>query len=132
MLRGLIKKHFKRKESTKKPIYAEDVIYNANGTYILYSIVQNNFHYCMQNRLLKRGDILEFKHMLNGFVNQSDYRYEKFQNDAHEIYRKLKSKSISAQNMLKLNEFLQQFLTVEASQLNEEPLKKYGNLIVVK
>lgn len=132
MLQGLLKRRFKRQESTRKPIYAEDIVYNENGTYILYSIVQNNFNYCMKNRLLKRKDILEFKVMVNKFVNQSEFKNEKFKNDCHEIYSKIKSKSISSANMLLLNEFLQPFIVVEVLQPIEEPLKRYGNLMVVK
>lgn len=131
----LLKRYFKKQEAKKKKkpiIYAEDIIYNTNKTYILYSIVQNNFNYCMKNKLLKRKDVLKFKSMVNEFADQSEFKSEKFQNDAHEIYRKLKSKSISNANMLKLNKFLQPYIVAEVPQLKEETIQKYGNLMVVK
>lgn len=133
MLPSILKKYFKRKQAEqKKPIYAEDIVYNTDKVYILYSIVQNNFNYCMKNRLLKRKDILEFKIMLNKFVYQNDYKHEKFKNDAHEIYTKLKSKTISKSHMFELNEFLQPFIALEVQQPIEQPIQKYGNLVVVK
>jgi hypothetical protein len=117
----------------RKPIAAEDFIYNVDRVSILYSIVQNNFHYCMKNGILKRKDILEFKFMVNKFVYQNEFRHEKFQNDAHEIYRKLKSHSISKKNMLRLNEFLQLFIVAAVQPLQEKTIPvKYGNLVVVK
>lgn len=117
----------------KQSLYAEDILYDTQQVYILYSVTQNNFKYCMHNKLLKRQNILEFKFMLNKFVNQNEFVHEKFENDAHEIYRKLKSKSISKKNMLSLNEFLLPFITREIPQQIESlSSQKYGNLIVVK
>lgn len=117
----------------KKPITAEDFIYKVDGVQILYSIVQNNFNYCMHNGLLKRKDILEFKFMINKFVCHNEFKHEtSWENDAHEIYRKLKSHSISKSHMLRLNEFLQPFITVEVPQPTEQTIKKYGCLVVVK
>ena len=130
----LNQRHYKEKHTPnlKQSLYAEDIIYNTQQVYIIYSVVQNNFKYCMHNKLLKRQNILEFKFMLNKFVNQNEFVHEKkFENDAHEIYRKLKSKSISKKNMLSLNEFLQPFITVEIPQ-QTDAVSKYGNLIVVK
>lgn len=127
ILKYILKKLFK-----KPQVNVEEVVYETDRTYILYSIVQNNFNYCMKNRLLQRRDILEFKFMLNKSINTNDYRHEEFKNDAHEIYRKLKSKSISKKNMLLLNEYLQPFIALDITQPTQEPIRKYGNLVVVK
>lgn len=125
MLQMLLKYFFKKQQRKSKPTFAEEIIYKRE-VYPLYLQIQNNFRYCMQNRLLKRKDILEFKEMLNKCVELKDYRFEKFENDAHEIYTKLKSTSITKKEMLMLQDFIQPYIVVVT------PTKVYGNLKVVK
>jgi hypothetical protein len=110
--------------------YAEDLLYPTT-VYPIYLQVQSNFKFCMQNRLLKRQDILEFKELLNRSVNLKDYRFETFDNDCHECYRKLKSTSISVKNMKCLNCYLKQFM-VDIPRTEPEQLQVYGNLRVIK
>ncbi|MDP4143100.1 MAG: hypothetical protein Q8936_01275 [Bacillota bacterium] len=124
MLQKIIR-FFINSKKTRQSLYAEDIIYRRE-VYPFYVSTSNAFRYCMQNRLLKRKDILELKDMLNGCINQKDYRFEKYKNDAHEIYSKLKSTSITKNEMLMLNDYLQQFV-VEIPQL-----KMVGHLWVAK
>lgn len=102
---NLLIKTFIRKANKKKKLYAEDLIWQKE-VYPLYIIVQNNFKYCMQNRLLTRQEILNFKYYLNKY-SKNKYTGIKFKNDAHEIYTKLKDTSISKKQMLKLNSYLE-------------------------
>jgi hypothetical protein len=110
---------------------AEDLIY-PTAVYPIYVEVQANFKYCMQHKLLKRQDILEFKELLNRCVNLKEFKNEKFSNDCHEIYRKLKNTSISAKNMKCLNKYLKQFRDIEIPQYTEPTTVQYGTLTVVK
>lgn len=100
LIKDLLKKHMKSKN-----LYAEDIIWQKE-VYPLYIITQNNFRYCMQNGLLTRQEILNFKYYLNKCVPKSKYVGIKFKNDAHEIYTKLKDTNISKKQMLKLNGYL--------------------------
>lgn len=96
-----------------KPTYSrnvEDILY-PKRVYPIYLQVQSKFNYCIKNRLLKRDDILAFKYLLNSYIkNQNYYKNIKFQNDVHEIYKKLKSHDISAKQMQKLLGFIEQFV----------------------
>lgn len=102
---NLLIKIFIRKANKKKKLYAEDLVWQKD-VYPIYIVVQNNFRYCMQNRLLTRQEILNFKYYLNKY-SKSKYTGIKFKNDAHEIYTKLKDTSISKKQMLKLNSYLE-------------------------
>ena len=105
---------------------AEEILY-PKTVYPIYLQVQNNFKFCMQNRLLTRNEVLEFKFMINSSVKQKDYKYEKWTNDTHEIYTKLKSTNISRKQMLVLNNYLSKRL-IEIP----EPIQVYGNLRLIK
>lgn len=107
ILKALIGKHCK----PKKPRYAEDILY-PKQVYPLYLCVHQTFNYCIKNKLMKRDDILYMKEMLNGYVDKSCYKNIKFQNDVHEIYKKLKSHDINPKQMQKLLDFVNQFVIV--------------------
>lgn len=109
MLRMLIMNFLKKKAKPAKRSYVETILY-PKEVYPLYLLVQKNFNYCMKNKLLKREDILEFKEILDSYINTKRYKREKFKNDAHEIYRKLKSTDITKSQMLKLDDYLNQFI----------------------
>lgn len=123
LIKEALKKHLKSKN-----LYAEDLIWQKE-VYPLYIIVQNNFRYCMQNRLLNRQEILNFKYYLNKCVQKNKYARVKFKNDAHEIYTKLKDTSISKKQMLKLNAYLQPTIDL-AYQANS--CKQIKHLAVIK
>lgn len=89
----------------KNKLYAEDIIWQRE-VYPIYIIVKNNFRYCMQNKLLTRQQILNFKYQLNKYVKKKKYTGVKFKNDCHEVYSKLKDTSISKKQMFKLNAYL--------------------------
>ena len=72
-----------------KPIYLETV---------------ELFKYGIQNKCLSRKDILEIKNELNKVIN--GYENFKPKNDAHEIYAKLKDKSISKSQMESLRDLI--------------------------
>ena len=100
----LLNKTFK----TNKTTDAANIIWK-NQVYPIYIMVRNKFIFCMQHKLLKRQDILDFKLLLNKSINKKKYARIKFKNDCHEIYSKLKDNKISKQQMLTLNKFLDQF-----------------------
>jgi len=100
----LLNKTFK----TNKTTDAADIIWK-NKVYPIYVMVRNKFIFCMQHKLLKRQDILNFKLLLNKSINKKKYLRTNFKNDCHEIYSKLKDTKVSKKQMLALNKFLDQF-----------------------
>lgn len=122
-IRNLIHKYIPYHKHTT---VAEEILY-PREVFPIYCDVQNNFKFCMHNRLLSRNEILEFKAMLNDSINLKLYRHQKYQNDAHEIYSKLKDKRISRKRMLLFNEFLTPYL-IEIP----EPITVRENLRVIK
>lgn len=123
IIKAILNKNIK-----KKNLYAEDVIWQKE-VYPLYIITQNNFRYCMQQGLLNRQEILNFKYHINKCVNQKKYSRCKFENDAHEIYTKLKDTTITKQQMIKLNSYLQPTVDL-ACQANS--CKHIKHLAVIK
>lgn len=103
LINNFMKKHIKGTN-----LAAENIVY-MDQVYPLYLKTQSSFKYCMQHKLLKREDILEFKYMLNNFIDTKKYKHEKFKNDAHEIYRKLKDIDITKSHMSKLYRHLESF-----------------------
>lgn len=127
MLQMLLKKLIRKTCKPQKRITAEDVLYPTQ-VYPLYLCVQQTFNYCIKNRLMKREDILYMKEMLNGFIkNQNYYKNIKFQNDVHEIYKKLKSHDIKPKQMQKLLDFVNQFIIAIP-----EPIGTVKHLKVIK
>ncbi|WP_186430867.1 hypothetical protein [Clostridium sp. BSD9I1] len=122
ILKTLIRKHCK----PEKTRYAEDILYPTT-TYPLYLCVQQAFNYCIKNKLMKRDDILYMKEMLNSYVDKNYYKSIKFQNDVHEIYKKLKSHDINPKQMQKLLDFVNQFVIVIP-----EPIETVKHLRVIK
>ena len=131
MFNFLLKNFIGKQKAIHEPIYAEDIVWQ-NKVYPYFVITQNNFRYCMHNGLLSRQEILNFKYHLNKCVkNQKKYARTKFNNDAHEIYVKLKDTSISKKQMIKLNEFFQPTLKL-ADEMNNLEFKKIKHLAVIK
>ncbi|MCD3202834.1 hypothetical protein [Clostridium botulinum] len=93
----------KQKYSVEELLYDKEV-------YPQYVTTKSNFNYAMKNRLLNREDILQIKSMLNKalFKNRhlKDFRYKKFENDAHEIYSKLKCKYLSRKQLTNINKYI--------------------------
>lgn len=63
----------------------------------IYKQVSKAFNYSIRQKLLKRNDIIRFKQEINKFLNTNISHYQgfKFQNDAHEIYVKLKNRHLN-------------------------------------
>lgn len=104
LLKYSMKKYLKNRST---PV--ENILYPTE-VYPIYLKVRDNFKYCMQHKLLKRQDLLEFKYKLNKFIDFKKYKYEKFKNDAHEIYTKLKDIDITKSQMSELNMYLKLFI----------------------
>lgn len=84
-----------------------------------YIITKNNFSYCMKNKLLKRGDILYIKGMIDNCIEVKYYKSTKFKNDAHEIYAKLSNKYITQEQMLEINSYIENFIPEELQIVNQ-------------
>lgn len=77
---------YKNKYNTKDRKYSND-----------YFICRDTFKEMIQSSNLEREDVLYFLDCLNGVLGEraSIYRNIAFENEAHEIYSKLKSKKLS-------------------------------------
>lgn len=126
MLQMILKALIRKTCTPSKPRYVEDILYPTT-TYPLYLCVHQTFNYCIKNKLMKRDDILYMKEMLNSYVDKNYYKNMKFQNDVHEIYKKLKSHDINPKQMQKLLDFVNQFV-IEIP----DPIAKVKHLRVIK
>jgi hypothetical protein len=80
----------------------QDEIYNS-----MYHEVKELFQTAMRSRRLTREQILYIKNMLNGFLKPySRYYSQRYKNDAHEIYSKLKSPFLSNKEYQKISSFI--------------------------
>lgn len=112
MLQMIIKRLIEKtcKPARGVPRSVEDILYPSK-VYPIYLCVQQTFGFCIKNKLMKRDDILAFKYMIDKCIkNQNVYRNIKWQNDVHFCYKKLKSHDISAKQMQKLLDFVNQFV----------------------
>lgn len=110
MLQMLNKILINRYANPVKQYTTDEIIWETQVKYYYY-IVRNKFIYCMQHKLLHRQAILTFKAYLNRYIYLNKYKNIKFKNDAHEIYTKLKDTHIRKEKMLKLNKFLDKFIS---------------------
>ncbi|KLU74303.1 hypothetical protein [Clostridium botulinum] len=87
----------------------EELLYDKE-VYPAYVQTKCNFNYAIKNKLLSRQDILQIKKMLNQALfkrrHLKDFRYKKFENDAHEIYSKLKCKYLSRKQLTNINKYI--------------------------
>lgn len=67
-----------------------------------YKELTETLKFSMKNKLLNREQILDFKKQLNGHLGSQVKRYSKFDNDLHEIYSKLKNKSLKSNDYIEL------------------------------
>lgn len=118
-----------------RQLTVEQVLYRQN-TYDLYLQTRNYFRFALQNKMLTRQDILEFKSMLNKALkgSQRQYQGQKWENDVHEIYTKLKSHHISESNMTALRDYIMPYAIAATTSINSqtEPQPHYKHLRVVK
>lgn len=115
-------------------ITVEQILYKEN-TYPLYLETVNYFKMALQNKMITRTEILEFKCMLNKALKGHLKQYQKYSfcNDAHEIYTKLKSHHISAADMEALRDYIMPYaVAVSINNLPKQPYKEYKHLEVVK
>lgn len=105
IIKSLIKKHFK----PKKRVYVEQLLY-PKQVYPIYLEVRDKFKFCVQNRLIKRPQLLEFKKLINSYIDLTHYKNYKWTNDMHEIYKKLKDTTFTKKQMLSLKDYLEQFI----------------------
>ncbi|MBY6758617.1 hypothetical protein HYH82_15095 [Clostridium botulinum] len=96
---------FKPKKGKK--ITAEQIFYKQK-VYPLYLETRNCFRIALQNKMITRKEILGFKSMLNKALVGELKKYGKckFENDAHEIYTKLKSHHICEKDMIALKDYI--------------------------
>lgn len=105
ILKTLIKKNLK----PQRKVYVEQLLYN-DQVYPIYIEVQKEFNYLVKNKIIKRSSILEFKRLINSYINTQYYKDYKFKNDIHEIYKKLKDTTFSKKQMLSLKAYVDQFM----------------------
>lgn len=74
----------------------------------LYDEAYALFNYLLKHGRLKRKDLLKIKSMLNEALGEYKKEYARmyFKNDAHEIYKKMKSENIDKTDWLKIINFL--------------------------
>lgn len=118
-----------------KKVTAEEYLYKQN-TYQLYLETRNYFRISLQNKVLTRKEILEIKKMLNHALKDQlkNYQNQKFENDAHEIYTKLKNHHIATNDMMILHDYLQPFAIAANLNpcVNSQTQTTYKHLRVVK
>ncbi|KOA76619.1 hypothetical protein ADU78_05940 [Clostridium botulinum] len=87
----------------------EELLYDKEA-YPIYAQTKGNFNYAIKNKLLSRQDILQIKKMLNQALfkrrHLKDYSRKKFENDAHEIYSKLKCKYLSRKQLTNIDKYI--------------------------
>lgn len=78
----------------------------------IYKQVSRAFNYSIRQKLLKRNDIIRFKQEINKLLNVNINHYQgfKFQNDAHEIYVKLKNRHLDETDYECLLNFLNELI----------------------
>lgn len=80
-----------------------------NKDYIELVTILKSF---MKNKILSREQILDFKEQVNNHLGESKNHYKfKFDNDLHEIYSKLKNKSLKSSDYAELLQVLNNYKT---------------------
>lgn len=87
----------KKSNSSQTAKYQPREINNPN-----YKELTETLKFSMKNKLLNREQILDFKKQLNSHLGSQVKRYSKFDNDLHEIYSKLKNKSLKSNDYIEL------------------------------
>jgi hypothetical protein len=105
----------------KRQLYAEDLINKKREEEIaatlsltqdeiygsMYQDVKELFGSAMRSRRLSREQIIYIRNMLNGFLKPyNKYYNQRYKNDAHEIYSKLKSPFLSNKEYQQLSLFI--------------------------
>lgn len=122
------------KNQKYQKITAEEYLYKEN-TYQLYLETRNCFRIALQSKVLSRKEILEIKKILNQALKDQLKYYQNyhFENDAHEIYTKLKSHHITANDMTALHDYLMPFANAASfNSIGNQPVQHYKHLRVVK
>lgn len=122
---------FKPKKGKK--ITAEQIFYKQK-VYPIYVETTNCFRIALQNKMLTRKEILEFKSMLNKALVGELKKYGKckFENDAHEIYTKLKSHHIQEKDMIALRDYVMPYAIAATTYNAQIPTTQKPHLRVVK
>ena len=75
-----------------------------------YDVLVNALKFCMKNKILNREQILNFKAEVNNHLGENKNHYTfKFDNDLHEIYSKIKHKSLKSKDYQELLEVLNNY-----------------------
>ncbi|WP_346938146.1 hypothetical protein [uncultured Clostridium sp.] len=74
-----------------------------------YQELVDTLKFFMKNKILNRGQILDFKKQLDNHLGSQVKIYSKFDNDLHEIYSKLKNKSLKPNDYIELLEVLNNY-----------------------
>lgn len=109
MLQMILKIAIRKYLKPRKKVYVEQLLYSKE-VYPIYIKVQKEFNYLVKNKLIKRPQLLEFKRLINSYINTKYYSDYKFKNDIHEIYKKLKDTTFSKKQMLSLKAYVDQFM----------------------
>lgn len=105
-------------ETTKNSIKAKDVKSNKSTVSKYQPREVNNKDYqelvdtlkfSMKSKILNREQILDFKKQINNHLGSQVKKYSNFDNDLHEIYSKLKNKSLQSKDYVELLETLNNY-----------------------
>ncbi|NFM47512.1 hypothetical protein FDB72_15530 [Clostridium botulinum] len=121
------------KPKKRNKITAEQIFYKQK-VYPIYLETRNYFRIALQNKMLTRKELLEFKgilqHALKG--NLKTYYGQKFENDAHEVYTKLKSHHIQEKDMIALRDYVMPYAIAATTYNAQIPTTQKPHLRVVK
>ena len=95
-----------KNKNNKQPVHFKPkVIENKN-----YEELVTALKFCMKNKILNREQILNFKSEVNNHLgeNKNHYTFE-FDNDLHEIYCKIKHKSLKSKDYQELLQVLNNY-----------------------
>lgn len=94
------------KNNTKKVTQFKPKVIENND----YDNLVNTLKFCMKNKILNREQILNFKSEVNNHLGKNKNHYTfKFDNDLHEIYCKIKHKSLKSKDYQELLQVLTQY-----------------------
>lgn len=109
----------KEKDNHKREVRK---LYWSENYYQEYECVKNMFSSMMKSGSLKHKDIIKIKGKLNTLLgeNLSHYKKFKFENDAHEIYTKLKNSHLVSSDYIELQEVLKLIADSKVEEITQE------------
>lgn len=115
----MVKDQEKEKDNHKKEVRK---LYWSENHYQEYEHVKNMFNSMMKSGVLKHKELVKIKGRLNKLLgeNLSHYKEFKFENDAHEIYTKLKNSNLVSDDYIELQEVLKLIADSKTEKITQE------------